>query len=769
MRLCGDFSGTVNKYLEPVQSPLPSVDDTISRIGKATVFSKLDCSHAFLQLPLDDESKQFTVINTPDGLYQYSHLPYGLTASSGHFILVLTIDNDSHVRTLRQVLTTLRNAGVKLNSKKSKFFVDSVQYLGHVFDKYGVRPNPNKTKSILEAPNPKDTKQVQAFVGLCNYYSRFIPNFSHVMSPLYHLLQKNVPFAWGPSQQDSFDRIKQLFKHDNVLQHYDPNAELMLETDASPYGLGAVLMQRPDAHSSWLPVQFASRTLNSAERNYSNIEREALSIVFGLDKFRNFLLGVKFTIRNDQKPLHKLFAHDKCIPTSCSSRKQRWALKLSQYNYNFVYSQGQYNVHSDCLSRLPLPDTVEETEPYEIVCALNEVDSDFVSCHDVKLHTDCDPDLVTLKQYIRTGFPERISNANLTKFKAYVPELTITKGCIMFRHRVFIPPSLRKQVLNVLHENHPGVVSMKALARSVIWYPGMDSDIESLVLNCKQCQSIRTKPAKANVQWPLPSRPWGRIHIDHFFFENQTCLLIIDAFSKYVEVECVKSTSVSETIDALSVVFARHGLPDVLVSDNASCFTAFEFKGFLSRNGVKHMTPPPYSPASNGQAERGVRMVKDALKKCSFKGSLRYRLSKILLEYRCTPHSTTQIAPAVSLNNRKLITLKDIINPQFCSFETQSKTKLLQFELGSSVLVLNMREGQRWLHGTVIKQYGINTYDVFIPELNATWTRHANQLVKIPKLPDCTAGANVTPPRPVVSPVLSPKRNRQPPDRLMYS
>ena len=149
-----------------------------------------------------------------------------------------------------------------------------------------------------------------------------------------------------------------------------------------------------------------------------------------------------------------------------------------------MYSQGQYNVHSDCLSRLPLPDTVEETEPYEIVCALNEVDFDFVSCHDVKLHTDCDPDLVTLKQYIRTGFPERISNANLTKFKAYVPELTITEGCIMFRHRVFIPPSLRKQVLNVLHENHPGVVSMKALARSVIWYPGMDSDIESLVLNC---------------------------------------------------------------------------------------------------------------------------------------------------------------------------------------------------------------------------------------------------------------------------------------------
>ena len=342
LRICGDFSSTVNKFLDPVQTPLPTVDDTISRIGHAQVFSKIDLSHAFLQLNLDESSKQYTVINTVDGLYQYNNLCFGLTASPSIFqsfitktlsniknliiyqddVLVLTPDHKSHVETLRKVLNALKDAGIKINSSKSKFFVESVTYLGHVFDKYGVKPNPSKTKSILDAPAPKNVKETQSFVGLCTYYARFVPNFAHVMSPLYHLLKKDVTFHCGPEQQNSFDSMKKLFVSDVILQHYDPTAEFMLETDSSSYGLGSVLFQRKDANSPWLPVQFASRTLNSAERNYSNIEREALSVIFGLEKFKHYLLGVPFIIKNDQKPLLKLFANDKSIPTACSSRIQ---------------------------------------------------------------------------------------------------------------------------------------------------------------------------------------------------------------------------------------------------------------------------------------------------------------------------------------------------------------------------------------------------------------------------------------------------------------
>ena len=513
LRVCGDFSFTVNKFLDPVNTPLPTVEDTINRIGKATVFSKIDLSHAFLQLPLDQQSKQYTVINTPFGLYQYNNLCFGLTASSGIFqsfitetlsnidnliiyqddVLILTKDHVTHSNTLREVLTALKQKGVKVNYNKCTFLCDSVVYLGHIFDKQGVRPNPEKIRSILDAPEPKNLKQVQAFLGLCKYYSRFIPNFAKTMSPLYSLLKNNCTFHWSAAQQDCFNNIKQSFISNNILQHYDPSYELKLETDSSAYGLGAVLFTRPNAESHWLPIQFASRTLNAVEKNYSNIEREALSVIFGLEKFKNMLLGSKFIICNDQKPLHKLFARDKPVPSTCSARIQRWALKLSQFNYTFMYSPGKNNVNSDCMSRLPLQESVSEIEPYEIVSTLDTLQDDYITCKDIQIHTDADPDLILLKNYIRNGCPHRITNPELSKIKSLIPQLTIAKQCIMFKDRVFIPSSLRTKVLNIFHHNHPGIVAMKALTRSLIWYPGLDRDVKSLVLNCNTCQSVRPK------------------------------------------------------------------------------------------------------------------------------------------------------------------------------------------------------------------------------------------------------------------------------------
>lgn len=790
LRICGDFSATVNRFLDPVQTPLPTVDDTISRIGKATVFSKIDLSQAFLQIPLDDQSKQYTVINTPEGLFQYNYLPFGLTASPGLFqsfltqtlshidniiiyqddVLILTKDVDSHNDTLRAVLKALRDKGIKINSQKCKLLCESVDYLGHIFDKSGVHPNPTKVKSIFEAPAPKNVKQVQSFLGLCNYYSRFIPNFAQTMSPLYYLLKKDTRFEWTAAQQDSFDTVKQLFNSNDILQHYNPEHQLKLETDASSYGIGAVLLTRANDELPWLPIQFASRTLNDHEINYSNIEREALSIIFGLKKFRNFLLGSKFIICNDQKPLTKLFSNSKPVPTSCSARILHWALQLSQYNYILEYSRGQENVHSDFLSRLPLPDSVTEAEPYEIICTLESLEKDYVTPSVIKTHTDSDPNLIILKQYIRTGCPDRFNNKTLSKFKSIIPDLTITKGCIMYQNRVFIPEALRTKVLNLFHENHPGIVAMKALTRSLIWYPGLDRDVTNLVQSCKICQSVRCKPAKSNVSWPLPSRPWSRIHIDHFFPDNSICLIVVDALTKYIEVEIVKSTSTKETIDTLSLIFARNGLPDILVSDNAPGFTSYEFDSFLTKNGIEHLTPPPYCPASNGQAERGVRVIKDMLMKSSPNVSFKYKLAKVLLQYRSVPHNTTHVSPAVALNKRKLITMRDRINPHF-GIESHEKknTDSRHFDIGSSVLALNVRGEPKWYQATVVEKIGVNVYNVQVHDLNIIWKRHSNQLLSIPK---CSLVDKPIETTRLTNNATSNKsisqRNRKPPDRLTY-
>ena len=187
--------------------------------------------------------------------------------------------------------------------------------------------------------------------------------------------------------------------------------------------------------------------------------------------------------------------------------------------------------------------------------------------------------------------------------------MTICRGCIMFNDRVFLSTSLRQTFLHKLHLNHPGMVTMKSIARELVWYPGMDRDIEYFVSNCPNCQQHRSKPPQNSfifITWPAPSRPWSRVRIDHFFFENSVCLIAVDAKSHYIEVELVKNTSVEETVTALRIIFSHNGLPDVICSDNASYFTSYLFVQFLQNNDIEHITSPPFCPSSNGLAERGI-------------------------------------------------------------------------------------------------------------------------------------------------------------------
>ena len=752
VRICGDYSATVNKFLDPVPYPLPTIDDAIARMDNAKIFSKIDLSNAFLQLPLDEDSKKFTTINTCEGLFQYNFLSFGLTASSGIFqsfmcktlnginnviiyqddILVFSSSIEEHNITLDTVLTTLKETGIKLNTSKCAFLVDKVDYLGYVFDTDGVHPNPEKVRAIIDAPSPINIKQLQAFVGLCNFYSRFIRNFSTTLAPLYNLLKKSSKFIWGPDQEKSFTTIKKLFLNNDVLKMFDSHHETMLETDSSGYGTAAVLMQRENSCSPWMPVQFSSRTLNNAEKNYSNIEREALSVIFGIEKFSKFLLGSKFIIRNDQQPLKKLLSHESSVPTTCSARLQRWKLKLSQFNYTFEYSKGKDNVNSDCLSRLPLTETKHKCEPYELIFALQSLNQIPITCNDIKQHTNMDPNLVQLKHFIKYGWPTSSVNSNLAKFKNIVHEMTILDNCIIYKNRVFIPETLRKLVLNQIHEGHPGICAMKSIARSLIWYPQIDEDITALVKSCNSCQINQSKPPQNNnVEWPVPGRAWSRVHIDHFFLDGQVCLVAIDALSKYIECEIVKNTSVQETIEALRIIFSRNGLCDVIVSDNASCFTAEQFKEFLHNNAIDHITPPPYSPSSNGQAERSVKVIKDLMRKNNSSFSFKTRLAETLLYYRSVPHSVTNVSPSVALNNRKFITVKDRVHPYYCQ-KNRSKTshkKLPNHEVGDKVLALNLRDGPKWLHGSIVEKLGVNVFNVLIHDYNIVWKRHSNQLL----------------------------------------
>ena len=230
--------------------------------------------------------------------------------------------------------------------------------------------------------------------------------------------------------------------------------------------------------------------------------------------------------------------------------------------------------------------------------------------------------------------------------------------------RVVVPTVGRDLALQMIHEAHPWIARMKSLARSYIWWPGMDKDIERYVKKCPVCQSSRKDPPVAPAHpWPVPDKPWTRLHIDYVGpLEGKMFLLITDAHSRWMEIHATNTSTSSATIELLRKSFASLGLPEVVVSDNATAFTSSEFSDFLKRNGIRHILTPPYHPASNGLVERSVQTFKEGLKRLK-EGSLNTQLSRFLFKYRLTPHSSTGASPAEMMFGRKLRSQLDLLEP----------------------------------------------------------------------------------------------------------
>lgn len=534
IRICGDFKVTVNPWLDINQYPLPKPEELFQALNGGVKFSKLDLKDAYLQISLDEESKKLVTINTHLGLLQYQRLPFGIASAPAifqnimekilHGIEGVTIYLDDvtvtgqteseHLERLAEVLKRLKGNGFRVKKEKCEFLKDSMIYLGHIIDASGIKTDPKKVEAIRKMPYPKNVKEIEAFMGMIQYYGKFIPNLSTLSAPLNALRRKDVKWEWSLKEKNAVDKIKEILVSAEVLAHYNPEIEIVLATDASEYGIGAVIYHRyPDNNER--VIAYASRTLNSAERNYAQIEKEALGIVYGVEKFNQYLYGRKFVLLTDHQPLVKIFGPKTGIPTVAVKRLHRWALKLMIYTYDIEYRETAKFGNADGLSRLPNLEEKPSQEQLSLEHLVKQIQEENISKLPVTLtairnEIDKDQLLSKIRDYIKKGWPPKVKDEKLKPFHIKRHEMTLYQDCITRGDQIFIPQKFRKQILEILHESHTGIVRMKSLARTCIWYPEMNKQIEQIAKNCKECAIVGNEMQKVPLHlWEVPEKEWS--------------------------------------------------------------------------------------------------------------------------------------------------------------------------------------------------------------------------------------------------------------------
>ncbi|CAF1158398.1 unnamed protein product [Adineta steineri] len=752
IRICGDFKVTVNPQIWIDQHPIPSIDELFTRLNNGIKFSKLDLSDAYLQIELDDSSKQLVVINTPLGLFRYNRLPFGIASAPAIFqrvidqviagipntvaylddILITGRTEDEHLQALDQVLGKLAEFGFTCNPEKCMFLQDEVSYLGYVIDKYGKRPDKTRVDAIINMPAPKNIKELEAFIGKVNYYGSFISNFSTKCQVLNRLRQANVKWDWNNQCQAAFTNLLQEIANATTLVHFDGKLPVVLATDASEYGIGAVLMHRYEDGTE-RPIAHASKTLTTTERNYSQVEKEAFSIIYGVKKFHQYLAGRIFDLNTDHRPLLTIFNPTKPLPVATANRLQRWAMFLMTYSYNIHFKPTQAHANADALSRLPVGDdnSFSDDDSVQIKYIQTELMEQWpLDADEIATATKNDKTLQIVHRFIRTQWPNTsLKNPDLLPYFNHRYTLSEINGCLLRDTQVIIPQTLQRRVINMLHRNHLGPVKMKQLARSHCWWPKIDKDINEISKSCDICSQLQPIPKQEYKSWEEPERVWSRVHMDFAGpIWGSKWLIVIDAKSKFpIVIDMENNTTAGNLSQVLDKIIDWFGPPEVLVSDNGPPFNSYEMVQFYKKYGINHITTAPYHPASNGLAERFVRSFKEAVMKEQQMGQTNKQtaLRNILRTYRWTPHTSTGMCPANMMLQHSIRTEFDLMKPT----KTIKSSQETKFNMGQLVWRLkhNLNKRPQWLPGIITKQISSMLYEVQSTD-GQTYKHHQNQL-----------------------------------------
>jgi transposase InsO family protein len=651
-RLCVDYR-KLNEQTIKDAYPMPRPKETFRKMAGAKFFSTLDLQSGYWQIRMRAEDREKTAFVTPRGLFEFTVMPFGLTNAPATFqramdalfpfeqrdhilvymddLLIFSRTLAEHEKHLRDVLTKLQNAGLKIKPSKCKFFQDSVEYVGHTISPEGIKVDESKLEAIKEYKTPGSIQDVRKFIGFANYYHDHIPNFAQIAEPLHALTRKKAKFRWTPECEGAFQTLKNALIQPPILGFPDFTQEFHLRTDASDFAIGAVLEQIQE--NKRVAISFKSRTLSQCERNYSTTEKEALAIVWAVGVFRNYIYGHKFNIWTDHNPLAQL----KTLRDT-HGRIARWFISLQEYEYEIKYEPGVKNVVADALSR-----------PNEEISAVLLA----------QLEDPVPGDIITaIRAETALEFPANEEQVRIRR-------ITLQRiGGLLYRHlklqdkvipQIYVPTSVRQVVIDYFHEKngHYGRDKTYDLLRDRFYWPGYLEDVRSAIRACDQCQRAGHRDP------PIPLCPmsasaigelieWDLTGPIKYGYEGDWYILVItDTFSKWVEAIPMQDTSSAALVTAFTENWLhKYGPPKQLHSDQGANFLGAPVQEMCRRYNIRQSHTTAYNPQGNGAVERINRTLKDRIKRvCNDGMDWKSKLSEILWAYRTAVHKSTGKSP----------------------------------------------------------------------------------------------------------------------------
>ena len=665
IRICTDAKMLNTAIMREVHHT-PTIEELAIELNGAKVISKLDLRSAYNQLELDPEHRDITVFSTHMGLFRYKRLNFGISSASEEFqktieslisnipkarnlsddIIIFGNDVEEHDINLHMVLSRMEEYGLTINAKKSLFNKTSLDFFGLNFSKDGVKLTQSKIDSLLNAAPPRDIKELKSLNGLINYASKFIKDAATLLSPFHDILKRNSQFNWTEEHTNGLKLIKEALTKE-AMGYFDENWNTELTTDASPTGLGAVLAQSDPADPSKRKIiLYESRALTIVERKYSQVEREALAVVWACERLKLYLIGKEFNLNVNNKAVQLIFGNPKA--KTCA-RIERWSLRLIPYKFKINHIPGITNI-ADYISRHATSE-VKNGLDYVVEYVNSLVDFNLpmnIKMDLLLLETEKDQTLNKVK--IMLDSDKCIEESMSTYFNIRAELSVSSEGLVLYGNSIVIPLALQEEVINVAHQSHQGKEKTKQLLNQFVWFKNMNSRVDKFIERCHICNCNSEKKSFQPLQMSvMPSGVWEELATDFHgpLPSGEYLMVTIDEYSRFPVVNVLKSTTAEVVINKWKETFQVFGFPKQLKTDNGPPFQSYAVRQFMLNNNISHRKITPLWPRANAICERFMRNINRVIRNSKVSGNdWLLELNIFLSQYRATPHDSTGVAPA---------------------------------------------------------------------------------------------------------------------------